>query len=335
MQVWELAAQWGTDQLRCVERPTPTPGPGEVLLRCQAWSVNYRDHLMVTGQYNPRLRLPCVPLSDAVGEVVSIGEGVDESLVGKQVIALFMTGWQEGPITEAHAKTSLGGGGIGMAAEYVVLPATGVIPVPAGLSAVEAATLPCAALTAWNALRESSTLQADETVLIQGTGGVSLFALQFATAMGARAIVISSSDEKLARVMALGAFAGVNYRTHPDWETEVKRLNNGHGCDHVVEVGGGGTLARSFQAVKMGGTISLIGVLSGNQATVNPVPILMKSLRVVGIFAGSGAMFRRMNHFIEQQQIKPVVDRVYPFSELPKALAQLPRGEHFGKICLS
>ena len=333
MKAYALQGSFGIDSLKPVERPEPVPGAGQVLLRMRAWSLNYRDLLMVTGFYNPKLRLPFTPLSDGVGEVVAVGSGVTRVKAGDRVAGIFMQQWVEGEITEAKSRSALGGSIDGVFAEQVVLEAEGVVHVPPHLSDEEAATLPCAAVTAWRALVTEGRLKAGDTVLIQGTGGVSLFALQFARAHGARVIVTSSSDAKLARARELGAEGTINYRTTADWGQRVRELTGGTGVDHVVEVGGAGTFAQSMAAVRMGGRISLIGVLSG-AGQVNPTPILMKSVCVQGIFVGSRAMFEEMNRAISDHQMRPVVDRVFAFEELRDALRHLESAAHFGKIVL-
>jgi NADPH:quinone reductase-like Zn-dependent oxidoreductase len=333
MKVFEIQKSFGLDSLQLAERPDPKPGPGQVLLRMRAWSLNYRDLMVVKGVYNPRLKLPLIPLSDGVGEVVEVGQGVSRVKAGDRVAGAFMPGWIDGPVTDAKAKTALGGGIDGLLAEYTVLPADGVVHVPAHLSDEEAATLPCAAVTAWNALVASGGLKAGASVLTQGTGGVSLFALQFARLSGARVIATSSSDAKLARALKMGASDGINYKTNPDWEKKVVELTGSVGVDHVVEVGGAGTLPRSLKAVRMAGTISLIGVLSG-AGEINPTPILMRNVRVQGIFVGSREMFEAMNRAISLHQLKPVVDRVFPFDEAREALRYMESGAHFGKIAI-
>jgi len=333
MKVCEIQNSFGLDSLHLADRPDPKPGPGQVLLRMKAWSLNYRDLMVIKGQYNPRLKFPLVPLSDGAGTVVEVGAGVTRVKVGDRVAGAFMPGWVEGKLTDAKAKTALGAGLDGLLAEYAVLPAEGVVPVPQHLSDEESATLPCAAVTAWNALVAAGDIKAGETVLIQGTGGVSLFALQFARLSGAGVIATSSSDAKLARVLQMGASNGINYKTNPDWEKKVLELTGGVGVDHVVEVGGAGTLPRSLRAVRMGGTISLIGVLAG-VGEVNPLPVLMKGVRVQGIFVGSREMFEAMNRAIALHQLKPVVDRVFPFSQAREALKHLESASHFGKIVI-
>jgi NADPH:quinone reductase-like Zn-dependent oxidoreductase len=315
-----------------VDRPDPRPGPGEVLIRVRACSLNYRDLLVIKGLYNKKLPLPMVPLSDGAGEVAGVGDGVTRLKVGDRVAGCFMPAWIDGEVTEAKAKSALGGGGTGMLAEFVVLPSEGVVRYPDHLSAEEAATLPCAAVTAWHALVSEGGLTAGDVVLTQGTGGVSVFAVQFAKILGARAIATSSSDAKLARVLQLGASDGINYKTTPEWGGKARELTGG-GVDHVVEVGGAGTMPESMRATRPGGRISLIGVLTG-AGQFNPTPVLMKNLRVQGIFVGSRAMFEAMNRAVALHKLRPVVDRVFPMAEVRAALHHLESGSHFGKVVI-
>jgi NADPH:quinone reductase-like Zn-dependent oxidoreductase len=332
MRVVEIHETFGIDSLRVAERSVPEPGPGEVLLQMRAWSLNYRDLLVSKGLYNPKAHLPLVPLSDGVGVVARTGEGVGRVKSGDRVAGAFMPGWVEGPPTEAKAKTALGGGGPGMLAEYVVLPEAGVVPVPAHFSDEEAATLPCAAVTAWHALVTEGDVQPGHTVLVQGTGGVSIFALQFARLAGARVLATTGTEAKVARLKELGASAVVNYRTVPQWG-DWAREQTVDGVDHVVEVGGAGTLPQSLRAVRMAGRVSLIGVLAG-PGDVNPRPILMKSVRVQGIFVGSRVMFEAMNQAIDLHRLRPVVDRVFDFREVREAMRYMESGAHTGKVCI-
>jgi NADPH:quinone reductase-like Zn-dependent oxidoreductase len=280
------------------------------------------------------LKLPIIPLSDGAGEIIATGTGAAQFRAGDRVVACFAPGWQDGPLTEAKARSALGAEANGMLAQEIVLPEGALLPVPAHLSLEEAATLPCAGVTAWNALVETGGLKPGETVLIQGTGGVSLFALQFARMAGARVIATSSSDEKLARVRDLGASEGINYRICPDWDKRVRELTGGQGVDRIVEVGGAGTLPMSLRAVRLGGYIALIGVLSGG-GEFNPISVLMKNIRLQGIFVGSRLMFEALLRAIEASALKPVVDRVFPFDRAVEALQYLESGAHFGKIVIS
>jgi NADPH:quinone reductase-like Zn-dependent oxidoreductase len=332
MKVYEIRDTFGLDSLKPAERPQPQPGPNEVLLKIRAASLNYRDLLVIKGLYNPKLPLPRIPVSDAVGEIVAAGAAVMRVKVGTRVAGCFMQKWTCGQLTDAASRSALGGLIDGLLTEYALLHEDGVVTVPENLSDEEAATLPCAALTAWNALITSGSIKPGDSVLIQGTGGVSLFALQFARLAGARVLATSSSDAKLERVKALGASDGINYKTTPEWGDKVRELT-GVGVDHVVEVGGAGTLPQSLRAVRTGGTISLIGVLAG-AGQVNPMPILMKNVRVQGIFVGSREMFEAMNRAVALHKLKPVVDRVFPFAEAVAALRYMESGAHFGKIVI-
>lgn len=330
MRAWVIADKFGFENLRIVDRPEPQPGPGQVVVAVRAASLNYRDLLIVRGQYNPKMPLPRVPGSDAAGEIAAVGPGVSRVAVGDRVCGTFMQKWFAGQLNDVAARSALGGDLDGVLSERVVLSEDGVVKYPGYLNSEEAATLPCAALTAWNALAEGG-LRAGQTVLLQGTGGVSIFALQIARLSGARILITSSSDEKLARALQMGAHAGLNYRTNADWDKWARAETGGQGVDHVVEVGGAGTLERSFRAVRTGGHIALIGVLTGT-GTVNPMPILMRHLTVRGIYVGSRQMFEDMNRAFEVHQTRPVVDAVYRFDEFPKALRHLESGGHFGKI---
>ena len=334
MKYFEIP-EFGIDHLALSEQAEPVPSTGQVLVKLTGASLNFRDLLVVRGQYNPRMKLPMVPLSDAAGVVAAIGHGVDRFAPGDQVAAIFMQGWMDGRVDRKKAATALGGAIPGVLREYMVFDQVGLVKAPSHLTGVEAATLPCAAVTAWHALFEEGSLYPGDTVLVQGTGGVSLFALQFAKAAGCRVIITSSSDEKLAKARLLGADETINYRANPDWDDAARNLTARSGVDHVIEVGGSDTLPRSLKAVRMAGTVSVIGALSGAANSVNPTSILMNSIRVQGIFVGSRAMFERMNRSIQTQKMKPVVDRVFPFTEFREALRYMEAQQHFGKICLS
>jgi NADPH:quinone reductase-like Zn-dependent oxidoreductase len=333
MKAIEIRSAFGLDSLTLTNKPEPTPGFGQVLIKLRANSLNYRDLMVVKGLYNPHFPLPLIPFSDGVGEVVALGEGVTRVKVGARVAGIFFQKWLSGEFTDAQAKSDLGGNIPGLLAEYAVLHEDGVVHLPEHLTDEEAATLPCAAVTAWQALVTQGGLKAGDTVLIQGTGGVSLFALQFAKLLGARVIATSSSDEKLERVLGMGASDGINYRSTPNWDKAVRELTDGVGADRIVEVGGAGTLEKSMGAVRRGGCISLIGVLAGG-VEVNPLPIVMKNIRVQGIYVGSREMFVAMNRAISLHKLRPVVDKVFPFQEARQALEYMQSGAHFGKICL-
>lgn len=334
MKVYEIQNSFGLECLKIMERPNPAFGPQEVLIKVKAVSLNYRDLLMIRGLYNPRQKLPLIPASDGVGEVIAVGEDVRRVKVGDRVAGLFVQDWVSGLPTKDMRRTTLGGPLNGMLAEKVVLPESGVIHFPKHLSFEEAATLPCAALTAWSALTVSGGVKPGDTVLVLGTGGVSIFALQFARMMGARVIVTSKSDEKLQRAAGLGASECVNYERTPNWGKAVLKLTNGLGVDHVIEVGGAGTLEQSLQAVRLGGCVSLIGVLSGGKSEVDLRPILMGNVRVQGVFVGHRQSFEEMNRALEFHKLRPVVDRTYPFHELSDGLKHMQAGQHFGKICI-
>jgi NADPH:quinone reductase-like Zn-dependent oxidoreductase len=331
MKAYRLHEFSGPRGLRLEDVPDEAPGPGQVLIRLRAVSLNYRDLMMVKGIYNPKLRLPIVPISDGAGEVTAAGAGASGYKGGERVVVPFMPGWLEGPSDEEKGRSALGGGGTGLLAEHAVVPAGALLPIPAHLSFEEAATLPCAGVTAWNAIVTTGAVKPGDTVLVLGTGGVSLFALQFARLAGARVIATSSSDQKLARALELGAREGINYKTTTEWDKRVRELTGGKGVDQVIEVGGGGTLPKSIRAVRVGGYIAVIGVLSGT-GDINPLPILMKNICLQGIFVGSRSMFADMNRAIETHKLHPVVDRVFPFEQAIEALQYLESGAHFGKV---
>jgi NADPH:quinone reductase-like Zn-dependent oxidoreductase len=332
MRAYQIQATSGVDGLQSVDCPEPTPSIGQVLVRVRAVSLNYRDTLVVNGQY-PGLSLPLIPLSDGAGEVVAVGEGVTRVKVGDRIAAIFFQEWIAGRLTRQKIKSALGGAINGMLAEYVVLNQEGIVLLPNHLSYEEGATLPCAAVTAWQALVTRGGLAAGETVLLLGTGGVSTFALQFAKLLGAKIIITSSNDEKLEWAKAMGAHETINYKTYPDWPQKVWELTHKEGVDQVVEVGGAGTLERSLKSTRVGGRVSLIGVLSG-AGEVNHTYILRNSIDVQGIYVGSREMFEAMNRAIALHQIKPIVDRVFPFSEVSAAYRYLQSGSHFGKVVI-
>ncbi len=335
MKVFEIRNGFGFENLVAAERPRPEPGHGEVLLEMKAASLNFRDILTVKGRYYPRQPLPLIPCSDGVGEVTAVGEGVGRVQPGDRVATLFCQRWRSGAPDKTKLRSTLGGPLDGTLAQYMVLSEDGVVKVPEHLSDVEAATLPCAALTAWSALVTLGNVGAGDTVLVQGTGGVSLFALLFARALGARVIVTSSSDTKLETARKLGSWREINYLENPAWGKAVKELTGGIGVDHVVEVGGAGTLQQSLKAIRVGGQISLIGVLAGNSIELNILPILMYNVRIQGILVGSREGFETMNRGIAQHEIHPIVDRVFPFDEAREALVYMAGGRHLGKVCIA
>ncbi|CAO4176792.1 Alcohol dehydrogenase [Methylorubrum aminovorans] len=332
MRAYEMSAAAGLDSWKSVERPNPEPGRGQVLVRMRAASLNYRDLLICEGRYPFAINLDrMVPVSDGAGEIVALGEGVRRFTGGERVAGIFSQSWLGGAQVADMWLTALGGAIDGVLTEYRVFDEDGLVTLPDHLSFEEGATLPCAAVTAWNALYGLKLLRAGETVLTLGTGGVSIFAIQLAHAAGARVIATSSSDAKLEKARALGANETINYRTHPDWEQEVRRLTDG--VDHVVEVGGTGTLPRSIASTRPGGHVGLIGLLAQGEA-IDPLAILGASCIVRGVAVGSREMFEDMNRSIALHAIKPVIDRVYGFDEAPAALAALAEASHVGKIVI-
>lgn len=334
MRAYQLPRPEGIDALKAVELPKPTAEHGQVVVRMHAASLNFRDLMIVTGKYGAGgIRANLVPLSDGAGEVAEIGPGVENIKVGDRVAGIFHQKWIAGEVSDSILGSALGGDLDGVLCEYRAFDAQGLIPFPPHLSYEEAATLPCAALTAWNALFGHRQVKPGDTVLTQGTGGVSIFAVQFAHAAGARVIATSSSDEKLGRVRKLGAAHGINYKQTPDWDQEVLRLTEGRGADNIVEVGGAGTLPRSLNAVRRGGQVNVIGVLSGG-GEINPMVVLQKSIVMRGIFVGSREMFAAMNRALSADELHPVVDRVFPWDEAPDAYRYLESGAHFGKVVI-
>ncbi len=333
--VLRLRDSFGLDHLHLEQTELQAPRDHEVLVRFRAASLNYRDLMVALGHYNPKMALPRVLGSDAAGEVVEVGPKVTMLRVGDRVASLFFQAWQSGEIDQAYGKSALGGSIDGVFATAAVLPETGLIKIPDYLSFEQAATLPCAAVTAWNGLVEKGKLHAGQTVLVLGTGGVSIFALQLAKAHGATVIVTSSSDAKLERARALGADHLINYRTKPEWDAEVLKLTGQRGVDHVVEVGGSGTLAKSLNAVRQGGHVHLIGVLSEPGKGVDVLTVLRKSIYLNGVFVGSRSMFEGLNAALGANRIEPVIDRVFPFAESRAAFEHLQSGSHFGKVVLA
>jgi NADPH:quinone reductase-like Zn-dependent oxidoreductase len=328
---------FGLDHLTLEPHSLAALGPTDVHVRFHAASLNYRDLMVALGHYNPKMQLPRVLGSDAAGEVLAVGIKVTRFQPGDRVVSLFFQDWLNGEIQPLTPKSALGGPIDGVFATERILPETGLVSIPAHLSFEEASTLPCAALTAWNALVEQGNLHAGQTVLVQGTGGVSLFALEIAKMHGATVILTSSSDEKLDRARRLGATHVINYKSTSDWDKSVKDLTNNLGVDHVVEVGGQGTIAKSLSAVRPAGHVHVIGVLSGPDAGpgIDVRSILAKSVHIHGIYVGSRAMFQRMNTAIAANQLHPVIDRVFPLNEVRAAFEHMQHGSHFGKIVLS
>jgi NADPH:quinone reductase-like Zn-dependent oxidoreductase len=333
MKVWQIQS-FGIEQLVLQHLPQPHPGRGDVLVKVHAVSLNYRDLLMVRGHYNPKMSLPRIPCSDGAGEVVELGEDVKTVAVGQRVAGIFMQNWLDGAPTAERSRGALGGDIDGMLAEYVVLPASGVVAIPEHLSYAEGATLPCAGVTAWNALVNVGQVKPGDVVVTQGTGGVSVFALQFAKLMGATVLGTSSSDEKLDRARTLGLNAGLNYRQTPDWAKWVLQQTSNRGADLIVEVGGAGTFIQSLQAVRTGGAIAQIGILSPSDQPLPIAPILHRQVRIQGVYVGSRAHFETMNRAIAASHLRPVVDKIFPFPQAREALSTIENGYHFGKIVI-
>ena len=334
MRTWQIVSDGGIDALEMTEMPSPRPGPGEVAIRVRASSINYRDLATIENPAARGLPYPTVPNSDAAGEVIAVGEGVTGITVGDRMASCFFQDWEAGECSAVAMASALGGARPGVLAEEVVLSARGVVPVPSGLSFEEAACLPCAALTAWHALTEPRPVLPGETVLLLGTGGVSVFAQQFCAVMGARTVVTSSSEAKLARMRGLGAAGTIDYRASPEWQEGVLEMTGGRGADRVVEVGGPGTLQRSIAATRVGGTIALIGILTDPRGQVVPTDIMRKSLTVRGIYVGARTMFLAMNRAIAAHGLRPVIDHVVPFADAPQAYRAMRAAGHFGKIVI-
>ena len=334
MKAIVIDGQFGLDHLKLIDRPKPEPRLGEVVIRMRAASLNYRDTDMVSGTYPFKFPLPLVPTSDGVGEVVAVGEGVTRARIGDRVLGTFWQSWLGGDFDQTAGIGQLGGDRDGMLAEYVRLDQEGLVHAPEHLTDEEASTLPCAALTAWQALVTEGRLKAGDTVLAQGTGGVSIFALQFAVMFGALTIVTSSNDAKLERARQLGATHTINYVKTPVWHPEVRRLNGGRGIDHVIEVGGPDSFMQSLQAIRMGGQIHMIGYVGSKKGEINPLEILYRRAVVRGIPIGSRESFDHMNRAIALHKMRPVVDRVFAWTEFRHALEYMREGKHFGKIVL-
>lgn len=335
MRAYQILHGANIDGLHAIEYPVRDLGLGEVRIRVHAVALNYRDLMVASGNYLVSVDDPIIPCSDGAGEVLAVGPGVTRVQVGDRVAGSFFPFWHEGAPTPAKIRNGLGGDIDGMLAEEVVLHEDALAIVPAGLSFIEAATMPCAAVTAWNAIFVSSNhVKPGDTVLLLGTGGVSILGLQLARAAGLRTIVTSSSDEKLARARELGAHHTINYTTIPEWQDEVLHLTHGVGAQVVLEVGGQGTVNRSVAAVAMGGTVAVIGGVSGFGGEVNPAALLASAKRLVGVHVGSRAMLEDVMRFVDASGVKPVIDRVFPFDQAQDAYRYLESGAHFGKVVI-
>jgi NADPH:quinone reductase-like Zn-dependent oxidoreductase len=335
MRAIQLSA-FGFEHLELVELPEPEPGPGQVLVRLRHASLNFRDAVAINGGYGSQIKTPFVPCSDGAGEVVAVGSGVRRFHPGDRVLTSFFQSWSAGAPTPEKLASSLGGPLDGTLREYACFHEDGLCRVPDRLSLEDAATLPCAAVTAWNALAVLDRVGPADTVLVQGTGGVALFALQFAKLMGARVIATSSSDEKLERLLVLGADQTLNYKRTPEWGKAVRALSGGRGVDHVIEVGGAGTLSQSLRAARPGATISLIGVLSGARHELNLPLVFLPQLRLQGVIVGSRDTAEHMLTAVAAHNLKPIVDASrFSLANVREAFAHMQSGNHFGKITVS
>lgn len=334
MKACQIHSTGGFDGLKRVELDEPKPAAGQVLVGLRAASLNFRDLMVMSGNYG-KVNLPIIPLSDGAGEILAVGEGVTAWKVGDRVAGTFFQNWLRGPLHKGVSESALGGSIDGVLAEQVIFSAEGLVRIPKHLDFAEAATLPCAALTAWNALVTHGQVSASDTVLLQGTGGVSLFALQFAKMHGARTIITSGSDEKLVRAKELGADETINYRTTPDWEREAYHRTGKAGVNHVVEVGGSDTFGKSLNALAFGGTISVIGGVSGFTTQTPLIDIIGRNALIRGIYVGSREMFEAMNRAIERHELQPVIDKKFAFEDTADAYRHLQSGAHFGKVVIT
>lgn len=335
MKAIQITSTDGLSSLKLNDIPTPEPGHGEVLVRLRHSCLNYRDYMNVMGIRGITGPIPRVPCSDGAGEVAAVGSGVSQWRIGERVVIPFMPAWLDGEMLPSHQAAALGANVDGLLREYAVLPAECLLPVPEYLSLAEAATLPCAAVTAWQALMVRGQLKPGETVLVLGTGGVSIFALQLAKLAGARVLAVTSSEEKMARLRDLGADEVHNYKTQPDWENWAMDRTDGRGVDKVIEIGGPDTLNRSLKATRFGGHVALIGVLTGVSGDIQTVQILRKSIRLDGIYVGSRAMFRSLLACMEQNQLRPVIDSTFELAQAAEAFRRMESGAHVGKIVIN
>jgi len=333
MKAIEISEAFGIDRLRLVERPDPDPDAGQLLLKMNAASLNYRDWLMVTGKYNPRQPLPLIPCSDGAAEVLACGDGVKGFAPGDRVLPIFAPRWIDGKPTKEKLRPTLGGPLDGVLTQRMVIDAESVVRAPTHLGDAEAACLPCAGVTAWNALVVHGEVSVGDRVLVQGSGGVSIFVLQLALALGAEVWAISGRDERLERMREMGAAETLNYKTVPEWGREIRKRSGG-GVDLVVDVGGGATLPQSLAAVGLGGRICQVGNLGGGTADLNLIPLLMQQVRLQGVLVGDRTSFQALNALVEEKEIHPVVDRTFEWTQSRDALEYLAAGRQFGKVCL-
>jgi NADPH:quinone reductase-like Zn-dependent oxidoreductase len=335
MKAYELQGPLGIDGMKLVDKPSPTPGPGQVLVRLKAATLNYRDLLTVKGGYGSRQKFPLIPLSDGAGVVESVGPGVKDFAPGDRVIGSFFEGWLGGEPSESKMRTSLGGTVDGVLCEFRVWPAQALVRTPDHLTDVEAASLPCAGLTAWSAVVKLGNARPGQTILTQGTGGVSIFALQFAKMMGARVIATSSSEAKIEKLKQLGADITINYKSTPDWG-KLARQQTGRGVDLVIEVGGVGTLNESIRATRIGGTIAFIGVLAGQPQVEPRISLMvMQQQRLQGTTVGSVEDLQAMVDAIAANRMKPVMDKTFAFGDAGEAFTYMASGAHFGKVAIA
>lgn len=333
MKAWVISGEGGIDGLQMIERDIPKPDPGEILVRLKANSINYRDLSTIKNAGARGITGERIPNSDGAGIVEEVGPGVTTFKTGDRIVGTFFQNWLSGGIHDDVMPSALGGPIDGLLCEYALLKETGALPIPEHLSFEEAATLPCAGLTAWHCLIDGGKAQAGQTALLLGTGGVSIFAQQIAKASGIRTILTSSSDDKLERAKMLGADVLINYRDHPNWEEKVMEATDGQGVDLVVEVGGAGTLEKSIASVRVGGRISLVGILTGGQ--MDPTSIMRKSITLQGIYVGPRDMFARLNAALQQSKIHPVIDATVDITDAKEAYRMMEKAGHFGKIVVT
>jgi len=334
MRAYRVETAEGIDAIQLTELDTPTPGDNEVLVKMKACSLNYRDLLITMGGYVRNDSRPITPVSDGAGEVISVGKNVTRFKAGDRVVGNFFQHWVDGKIDDKGLNSALGGAIDGVLADSFILQEDCSVKVPEHMSYTEAATLPCAATTAWHALVNVGEIKTGDTILLLGTGGVSIFGLQLAKAKGATVIITSSSDEKLERAKSMGADHTINYKTHPDWEEEVLRITNGKGVDNVLEVGGAGTFEKSVASAKVNGTVSVIGILSGLENPSISLMTIFNLLRIQGIYVGSTEMLTELSDFMAEHNIQPVVDKTFSFSDAKLAYQHMAAAKHFGKVVI-